>query len=196
MNRPVRNVSAQSVDPPVGDDQLVERVALGELEALGLLFDRHERALRVYVTRLGLGRGDADDIVQTVFLEVVRSATRFDKRWPAKNWLFGIATMLVRRRRRSVVRQAARLLRLSHQSLDVSPQSPEDCYRGDQAAERFQTAFQKLSAKKKEVFALVVMEGMSGEQAATTLGIPVNTVWTRLHHARAELRWAVGGEAS
>jgi RNA polymerase sigma-70 factor (ECF subfamily) len=176
------------------DEQLVDRVARGEVEALGRLFDRHERALRAYVTRLGLHRGDADDVVQSLFLEVVRSASRFDSRWPAKNWLFGIATMLVRRQRRSVVRQAARLLKLSHQGPDRSVQSPEDCFRGDQAARRFEAAFDQLSAKKKEVFALVVMQGLSGEQAAQALGIPVNTVWTRLHHARAELRVAVGGD--
>jgi RNA polymerase sigma-70 factor (ECF subfamily) len=49
----------------------------------------------------------------------------------------------------------------------------------------------ELSPKKREVFVLVALEGLSGEEVATTLGIPVNTVWTRLHHARSELRHAL-----
>ena len=175
------------------DPELIARIARGELAALGELFDRHEPAVRRYLGRLGLSRGDTDDVVQSVFLEVVGSAARFDRRFPARSWLFGIATMLVRRHRRSALRQAARLLSWSHWKRQQIPRSPEDCYESDQAFARFAEAFARLSAKKKEVFVLVVLEGMSGQQAAEILRIPLNTVWTRLHHARAELRQAVGG---
>lgn len=174
------------------DSELIARVARGELEALGQLYDRHEPGVRRYLGRLGLARGDVDDLVQSVFLEVVRSAARFDVQASARNWMYGIATMLVRRHRRSLRRYAARLLSLAHVDRD-DVRSPEECYCSDQAAARFEAAFRGLSAKKREVFVLVLLEGLSGEETAQTLGIPVNTVWTRLHHARAELRGAVIG---
>jgi len=43
-----------------------------------------------------------------------------------------------------------------------------------------------MAPKKREVFALFELEGLSGDEIAERLGCPVNTVWTRLHHARAE----------
>ena len=51
-----------------------------------------------------------------------------------------------------------------------------------------------LSEKKREAFVLVTLEGLSGEEAAQALGVPVNTLWTRLHHARLELSAAIGEE--
>ena len=49
-------------------------------------------------------------------------------------------------------------------------------------------ALAELSAKKREVFVMVALEGVPPEAAAEALGIPIRTVWTRLHHARRELR--------
>ncbi len=46
----------------------------------------------------------------------------------------------------------------------------------------------KLSDEKRLVLLLIELEGLSGDDVARTLGIPVATVWTRLHYARAELR--------
>jgi RNA polymerase sigma-70 factor (ECF subfamily) len=105
----------------------------------------------------------------------------------------GIAAMLVRRERRSMLRRAARLLSFAQAKPQEAPAHPEEQYRSDRARARFEVAFRRLSAKRKEAFVLVVLEGLSGEQAASALGIPINTLWTRLHHARAELRRAVQG---
>ncbi len=175
------------------DSEFVARVAAGDLDALGHLYDRHEPGLRRYLARLGLSRSDVDDLVQSVFLEVVRSAPRFDAQASARNWMYGIATMLARRHRRSLTRYTARLLSFAHLATQKKATAPDECCRSDEAALRFEAAFNRLSAKKREVFVLVLLEGLSGEEAAKALGVPVNTVWTRLHHARAELRWAVTG---
>jgi RNA polymerase sigma factor (sigma-70 family) len=175
------------------DSALIARVTKGQLAALGQLYDRHEAAIRRCVRRLGVSREDADDILQSVFLQVVRSASRFDPESSARNWLLGIAVMLVRRERRSTLRRAARLLGFARTKPQQAPAHPEEQYRSDRARARFEAAFRRLSAKRKEAFVLVVLEGLSGEQAASALGIPINTLWTRLHHARAELRRAVQG---
>ncbi len=177
------------------DSALIARVAKGQLDALGQLYDRHEEAIHRCVSRLGVSRADADDILQSVFLQVVRSAARFEPEASARNWLFGIAVMLVRRERRSMLRRAARLLSFAQTKLEQAPAHPEEQYRSDRARARFELAFRRLSPKRKEAFVLVVLEGLSGEQAASALGIPINTLWTRLHHARAELRRAVHGGA-
>jgi RNA polymerase sigma-70 factor (ECF subfamily) len=76
-----------------------------------------------------------------------------------------------------------------------APATPAEIVESDETTRRLQRAFEGLSEKKREVFVLVTLEGLSGEEAARVLGIPVNTVWTRLHHARLELRAALVGEA-
>jgi RNA polymerase sigma factor (sigma-70 family) len=176
------------------DGALVAAVANGNLEALGELFDRYAVAMRRYLARLGLSASDIDDLVQATFLEVVRAAPRFDRRFAVQGWLFGIATCMARRHRRSLGRLAARLSRVARSTDSAPPRNPAEFLEGDEATRRLNSAFTKLSAKKREVFVLVTLEGLSGEEAARALGIPVNTVWTRLHHARAELRAALGEE--
>jgi RNA polymerase sigma-70 factor (ECF subfamily) len=172
----------------VSDKELIAGVANGNLQALGGLFDRYEADIRRFVGRLGVSAGDVDDLVQTTFLEVIRAAPRFDAALPARSWLFGLAVVLVRRHRRSLSRAAARLLERAGWLRPEAPQTPAARVETDQELRRFQLAFAALSAKKREVFALITLEGLSSDDVARTLGIPVATVRTRLHHARLELR--------
>lgn len=176
---------------PKKDAELIAAIAAGDLEALGALYDRHESEVRRYLGRLGITASDADDLVQATFMAVVGAGHNFDPAHSARSWLLGIATMMVRRHRRSLARAVARLVAWSHLPRAASAPGPDETYEADEAVRRFQSAFDALSPKKREAFALVVLEGLSGEEAAVALGIPVNTVWTRLHHARRELRRAL-----
>ncbi len=173
------------------DSDLVQRIAQGDLEALGELYDRHAAALRRYFGRTGVSAADADDLVQATFLEVVKAAPRFDEALPLVSWLYGLASIMARRHRRSLARAAQRLLGWANQVLAEPIKSPAADVERDQELARFEAAFERLSSKKREVFVLVVLEGLSGEEAARALQVPINTVWTRLHHARRELREAL-----
>jgi RNA polymerase sigma-70 factor (ECF subfamily) len=184
-------IARQSAPAPA-DHDLVAAVAKGNLEALGVLFDRYEPAVRRYLGRLGVAPSDVDDLVQATFLEVVRAARRFDPTYPTRGWLFGIATVMLRRHRRSLNRTAARIAAWAGLLRSAPPPTPAEFLESEDAMRRLVQAFDRLSLKKREVFALVTLEGISGAEAAAALGIPVNTVWTRLHHARRELRVALG----
>ena len=170
------------------DADLVQSIAGGELEALGALFDRYEPSLRRFLSRLGAAEADVDDLVQATFLEALHAAPRFDPTFPVKAWLYGLASILVRRHRRSLARAAQRLLRWTNLGVFESPRTPAAELAHAQALRRFQAAFERLSTKKRDAFVLVVLEGLSGDEAARALGVPVNTLWTRLHHARRDLR--------
>ena len=170
------------------DAQLLHRVTLGDLGGLGVLFDRYHGDVLRYVGRLGVSPGDADDLVQLTFLDVMRAAQSFDGRSSARAWLFGLATMVVRRHRTSLGRLATRLLAWAREPQPESNESPVEQLARHQDAAHAHRALERLSAKKQEVFVLVVLENATGEEAARALGIPVATVWTRLHHARRELR--------
>lgn len=176
----------------VADDELVARVADGKLDALGELFDRYQPDVRRLVYRLGVSAGDVDDVVQLTFLDLVKAAPRFDGRATARSWIFGIAAMVVRRHRRTLRRWMADLAGNVFESRRVAPQTPHDAFERGEEQHRFERALASLPDKKREVFVMVTMEGASGEEAAAALGVPLATVWTRLHHARLALRESLG----
>lgn len=174
---------------PRGDAELITGISSGNLNSLGVLFDRYALDVRRFVGRLGVAPHHVDDLVQTTFLEVTHAASRFDGRISAKTWLFGIAAINVRRHRRSVARLAERLDDWARELRTLAaPESPADGYDNSLEAQRALAALDKLSAKKREVFLMVAVENATGEEAARALGIPIATVWTRLHHARRELK--------
>ena len=173
------------------DHALIAAVANGNLEALGELFERHEPGVRRYLGRIGVGADDIDDLIQATFLEIVRAAGRFDPAYAARSWILGIAIIMVRRQRRSLARAAARIVTWTRLSLGERATTPDECWAGDQTLRVLARALASLAPAKRAAFVLVTLEGLSGEEAARALGIPVNTVWTRLHHARAELRAAL-----
>lgn len=189
MNAPRPTPNAKSHSD--GDADVLARIAGGDLSALGALFDRHGQAVRRLLERLGIPAGDLDDLVQLTFLDAVSAASKYDGRPDAKPWISGLALVTARRHRRSGYRMLARLRHWALEPRITQACSPADAFELQEAAADARRALEKLPAKKREVFVLVVLQGMSGEEAARALEIPVATVWTRLHHARRELRRAL-----
>lgn len=107
----------------------------------------------------------------------------------AKSWLYGIASIIVRRHRRSIGRLTARLAAWGKDPTWASTfANSGDDLEQREAAQRAFSALNKLSYKKREVFAMIVLGEVSAEEAAQALGLPIGTVWTRMHHARRDLR--------
>jgi RNA polymerase sigma factor (sigma-70 family) len=177
----------------VSDGDLLASVAAGDLSCLGLLFDRYAVDVGRFIARLGTVDGDVDDLVQATFLLVPKAASSF-RGGDVRAWLLGVATNLVRRHRRSLARLAARIAAWACERRPNPPTTPGQALEASEDATRAKRALARLSQKKREVFVLIALEGVSAEEAAATLGIPVGTVWTRLHHARRELRARLAGE--
>ncbi len=173
----------------LGDAELTQRIAEGDAESLGVLFDRHHADVRRFIGRLGVAAHDVEDLVQQTFLEVLVAARRFDAdKASLRTWLFGVAAMMVRRHRFSLARIARTVTaRMFDESPAQEPNAVEQLATRRDVA-RAIAALGKLSPKKRVVFVMIVMEGARGEEVAEALGIPLGTVWTRLHHARQELQ--------
>jgi RNA polymerase sigma factor (sigma-70 family) len=180
-------------EPVEGDESLMRRVGEGDLSALGGLYDRHHEGVRAFVRRAMGGAADADDVAQEAFLTLAKVADRFDGRASARPLLLGIAARLVHRRRRGLARWARALAGVAFAVVPPAP-TPEDAASASQEMRRFDAALAALSEDKRITLLLVEREGLSGPEVATLLDVPVNTVWTRLHYARAELRRALAPE--
>ena len=93
-------------EEPREDDELLARVAAGNQGALSALITRHGRGLRVFAARYLGNAGDAEDVVQEVFVTVWKQAARFDPaRGRASTWLYRItANRCIDQRRRRALR--------------------------------------------------------------------------------------------
>jgi RNA polymerase sigma-70 factor (ECF subfamily) len=135
-------------------------------------------------------QSDAGDIVHAVFLKLPKIALSYDGRADARAWLAGIVVRVALRQRRGLGRFVKMLSRLTSIPSERSA-TPEAVASVRQELDRFQTALDALSPKKRAVFVLIELEGLTTDEASRALGIPPGTIRTRLHHARQELHDSV-----
>jgi RNA polymerase sigma-70 factor (ECF subfamily) len=169
------------------DTAIMSRLARGESGALGELYDRHQAPIRRFLARATSDAGDVDDLVHATFLTAAKSAGRYDGRASScRPWLVGIAAQLLRRRHRAFGRFMAVLTSFG----GVRPASvdPQAALHARTDIER---ALMALSEPKRITFLMAELEGLTCPEIAAALGIPIGTVWTRLHAARCELREAL-----
>ncbi len=144
------------------------------------------------LARLRGTRVDLDDLVQTTFIALPKAAHNYDPQASARSFVIGVALQIARRERRNLVRRwklwQARSFEFDAPEGDVDPERRAGDREDFSALER---ALGALSHAQREVIILHEVRGMKGEEIAQALGVPVNTVWTRLHHARNALRAAL-----
>ena len=169
-----------------GDEELLlARCRLGDRAALRALYDRHARVVMANARRLGLPAHEVEDVAQEVFSATFKD---LDKIQPGalSAWLFRLTSNRVhdRFRRRHLWEAFSRWF--------GAGEPVDDRDRPDRAALRHDAErhvgriLSRMSQKKRDVFALFELQELSGEEIAAELQIPVDTVWTRLHHARIE----------
>jgi RNA polymerase sigma-70 factor (ECF subfamily) len=180
------------------DSVLWQRTSAGDADAFTTLFERHATAIYNYCFRRVGDWSVAEDLLSIVFLEAWR---RRRKRLPPGKvlpWLYGIATNVVRNRRRSERRYRAALARvpLPRPELDFRDDAIERIH--DEC--RMALALELLAAlprQQQDVVVLCEWSDLSYEDAAFSLGVPVGTVRSRLSRARqalAELAAPAGHE--
>jgi RNA polymerase sigma-70 factor (ECF subfamily) len=187
------NVQARPQDPPRTDDQLLRAIAAGDLGSLGELYDRHASKVSRAVHRTLGSATDVDDVVHTVFLKLPALARSYDGRAQAGPWLVGIGVRTALRHRRGAGRFFKMLASFASSRGERASRDPEQHSSQRQELRAFEVALAKLAPKKRAVFTLIELDGLTTEEVASALEIPAATVRTRLHHARRELAAALEG---
>jgi len=173
----------------VPDQDLVVGSARGDASAVEELFARHgDRVYRLLVRLRGVDAKDIEDLVQATFLEMQRSARRFENRASVGAWIVGIALNLRRHHIRSEARRRSFLAGVAALVCEVDPRDPHQQLAERQHVERLEAGIGALPEHLRVVLILADVEGLKGKEIARALRVPEGTVWRRLHDARLRLR--------
>ncbi|MFC4065912.1 RNA polymerase sigma factor [Actinoplanes subglobosus] len=166
-----------------------------EPDCFAELFERYFAALHGYASRRLDGAG-GDDVAAETFLIAFKQRDRFDPdRGTVRAWLYGIATNLIRARRREEAQGYLAYARAAAHP-DAGPQHEDqttDRVAAEAARKRIVAALTDLSAGDRDALLLVVWGELSHEETAAALGVPAGTVGSRLHRARRKIRAALDG---
>jgi RNA polymerase sigma-70 factor, ECF subfamily len=177
------------------DVTLIRSIAAGDKQAMQILFARHNVRVFRFLVRFVGDRSAAEDLVSEVFLDVWRHAGTFQGRSQVMTWLLALA----RNKALSALR------RRSTEELDdkavAAIEDPQDnaevTIQNRQTSEILLNCLTQLSPPHREVIDLVYYHEKSIDEVADIIGVPQNTVKTRMFYARrhiAELMCAQGIE--
>ena len=172
----------------VSDGDLVAMSAK-DAEAFAELFRRHSRAVYAYCARRTGDLGLAEDLTSVAFLEAFRRRRKLQlSNTSALPWLLGVANNVTRNAQRSLRRHRSALRRVPAASESASAEHHAMAHLGAQEAlAQALEALRPLSQGERDVVLLVLWSELSYADAASTLGIPIGTVRSRLSSARQKL---------
>lgn len=174
------------------DELLIQKYQSGETTALEELYLRHRQPLFNYIRRLVGETNLAEDILQEIFVRVIKKSADFDPQGSGsvKRWFYTIATNLCRDRHRRA-KKVDELTRLQIHELEKSVTSePANPLTREQ--ELVQQVLDTLAPEQKEVVMLRIYSGLSFKEIGKVQNAPLNTVLARMHYALKKLRQHLG----
>jgi len=166
------------------DEALLEKVAAGNRLAMQVLFARHHARIYRFVLRLVGNAATAEDLTSEVFLSVWQQAHRFEARSAVSTWLLAIARYkaLAELRRRPEAPS-------DEDTFDACDPAddPETAFETKRRGEILRKCLKHLSREHREIIDLVYYHEKSVPEVSEIIGIPGNTVKTRMFYARRKL---------
>jgi RNA polymerase sigma-70 factor, ECF subfamily len=180
-----KSAGVVTATPAELDEALIREVAKGNQLAMRTLFTRHQVRVYRFVLRMVRDSDLAEDVVSEVFLAVWRRAGRFEGRSAVSTWLLSIA----RHKALTALKpQPNERLDSEMGLMIVDPaRNPEAEIREKDRAAVFRHCLGALSPEHSEIIDLVYYQQASIKDVADVLGIPLNTVKTRMFYARKRL---------
>ena len=171
--------------PTTSDEALLQRMAAGDRLAMQVLFARHNVRVYRFVSRLVGNAAVAEELTNEVFLDVWRQAGRFEGRSTVSTWMLAIArfkalSTLRRRPDEELAEEAA-------EAIEDPADDPEVALEKKCRSALIQKCLTGLTADHRQIIDLVYYHEKSVDEVAAIVGIPANTVKTRMFYARKKL---------
>jgi RNA polymerase sigma-70 factor (ECF subfamily) len=182
---PVTNSGRTMGSGQTSDEALVALIAGGDKKALQILFARHNVRVFRFVLRFLGDESSAEDLVSEVFFDVWRQAERFESRSQVSTWLMAIArnkalSVLRRRTTEELDEEVAEFI-------EDPADNPEVMMQKTQRSAVLQDCLGQLSPAHREIIDLVYYHEKSIDEVAEIIGVPQNTVKTRMFYARKRI---------
>jgi RNA polymerase sigma-70 factor, ECF subfamily len=177
-------------DQRTSDETLIRAIGAGDQRAMHALYARHSVRVYRFVLRLTKDTSMADDLVSEVFLDVYRGARGFKAKSQVSTWLLAIA------RNKALSTMRARVDEQLDDEMATAIADPADdaetiADKHDRSA-IVQHCLSKLSPIHREVLDLVYYHERSIDEVSQIVGVPVNTVKTRMFYARKRMETLLG----
>lgn len=172
----------------VTDEQLIEWVAQGDASCLGTLFERHNRGIYRYCRQMTKNSTQAEDLVQDIFLRVLRKAGAYRRAGSFKAWLYHIARNVTFDQLRKAKVRGEQSLDEEYPELPVGDhQSAERIADAQQSIGSLAKALSNLPGAVREIIWLGRFEFDSYEELGQALGCKAATARVRMHRAMKQL---------
>ena len=162
---------------------LIRRIGQGDRRALEELYHLYHRRMARFLTRLTRRYDLAEEVINDTFWVVWRKASEFRGDSQPSTWILGIAY----RKARNALRASSRMA-LENLEPEMQPLTAEEPARAEELRDWLTQALAQLPVEQRLGVELCYELGYSCEEIATIMDCPVNTVKTRLFHARAKLQ--------
>jgi RNA polymerase sigma-70 factor (ECF subfamily) len=168
------------------DEALIKRIASGDSLAMKSFYARHHVRLFRFLVRITRREATAEELMNEVLLEVWRKAGGYEGRSSVTTWMLSIAHH----------KAISQLRRRSEEALDEEEawadtpdeeDDPEVRLQKQNKSQAMRTCMEKLSVEHRTIIDLVYYHDKSVAEASEVLGIPENTVKTRMFYARKRL---------
>jgi RNA polymerase sigma-70 factor (ECF subfamily) len=181
-----RPILASPTVSPVTLASELSVTAVTDAVAFAPIYEEHFSFVWRCLRGLGVAPLSLEDAAQDVFVVVHRRLASFQHESSLRTWVFGIVRRIAYRYRRSVKRKGP--VAELEQEPPTSDPGPLERAQDVEAAAFVDRFASQLDDRKREVFVLGVLEGLTVPEIAEALGVPLNTAYTRLRRARAEFR--------
>jgi len=181
------------------DESSLRRLASGDQAAAARLYDRHARPLYSLILRILGNETEAEDVLQDVFAQAFRQASRYDaRRGAVAAWLLTIARSRAidrLRTRRTRVETAASAMKTLDDMPDVQPDAASTML-DEERSRMVRRALGELPLLQRMAIELAYYEGLSHTEIAERLEQPLGTVKTRIRMGLLKLRDVLTGGAA
>jgi RNA polymerase sigma-70 factor, ECF subfamily len=180
-----KSASRSGLVGAMSDEALIAAIAAGDRAAMRILYNRHQVRVFRFVARLVDDAASAEDVVSEAFIEVWRQADRFEGRSSVSTWIMSIArfkALSVRRRRQEIELDEKVMETVADQC-----STPEQILLETDRRAQLRACLAQLSSDHREIIDLVYYHDKTIEEVAEIIGVPKNTVKTRMFYARRRL---------
>lgn len=189
--------ATRTTEGDLTDSDLMRRTAAGDRDAFTAIYQRHHAMVYRFARLMTGCNSAAEDIVQEVFLVVMRDASRYDPaRAALSSYLYGVARHHTRRR----LARERQFVAFDGECVDAMQHTTEDdvdaTLERRMALQRLRRAILSLPRRHREVIVLCDLQDLSYNDAAAALGCAVGTIRSRLHRARHLLSQKMGSAVS